>query len=146
MQSTSPTQYALRLYLAVSTLILVFESQFESTSPGFVILILDGTVYGNALFAVAFLLGILALIDSVFNDVLTKTRLLRFIHEYRHILYLGIGITNAALIYVMLKQGLSNWFFLRFALDAIACVSVAIRDLYLRYIVPLDKQLKAEHA
>jgi hypothetical protein len=95
--------------------------------------------YGAVIAMVGLLLvAALSLIDVVINDLLPERFSIGVTHRYRHILFMLMSISQAALAWMMI-HGLPEpeWALLRYAVDGIAAAGVAVwgvRDHYFRRV------------
>lgn len=121
----------LRLYVCASG---ILSAHFAYVSPHIFQLGDDsGRTWSALLMLTTCIIGVL---DTIINDVLGERWQLQWAQGWRNEGYIVLAVANLAMIYVAVSRGSEGEYLLRFALDAVAAVYVAFRDVHLRFVQP----------
>lgn len=80
--------------------------------------------------------AVVAIIDTVINDILPARFMLRTVENRRHSLYLVLAGLCISAAFAMAVEGLANWLMVRLILDAALGCWCAVIDVKYRYITP----------
>jgi len=134
--STLPRYWISRLYLALSTLATIGVIWLESDSLMHRLITQSGPA-GWYLVGILAFVAIVALADSIVNDLLPDRYRLKAAKRYRHLVYVAIAMGLASMSYVFLAVG-GGWrpVVLPFWVDTMFAAMVAFLDLFQRHRRP----------
>lgn len=119
---------ALRLYVALS---LFISYIIMGTVPQAIVykVMIESTYGGSYFVLVAFTLALIAVADTVVNDMLPDRYVLIHTKRWRHMGFMSLAIMSAAQAFFILESIGPTVLVFRYVLDAVAATSVAFLGL-----------------
>lgn len=123
------SQIADRLFMSVVGVIAVGTATFEPTSASY-IMVHAGGIPSRLCMVMLLLAVLLALADTVINDMLPERYVFKTGWRFRQGIWMLIAVTFAGLAFVTIKFNLSMWLAATLTAYGARCVGISFIDLY----------------
>lgn len=125
-------QVADRLFMTAVSMTVVAISQIEERSLSYM-MVQQGGVYANLCMGFLFLMSVVALFDTVVNDMLPPRFMLQWPLGRRRGIWMAIAVTFAGIAFVANKADLGWSVSIFYIFFAARCVGISFLDLYYEY-------------
>lgn len=125
-------QVADRLFLSGLSFMAIGNAYFEPASLDYMLLRIGG-FWANACMLTLLLLTLIAVLDTIVNDMLPERFTWRGPLGRRRGIWMCIAITYAGIAYVITRNGSGYWVAGLYTLCAVRCAGVAFLDLFYEY-------------
>jgi len=121
-----------RLFLTGLSFLAVGVAYFEPSSLSYIMLRIGG-FWARLCMLTLFALSVIALLDTVVNDILPQRFTLRRTLGRRRGIWMAIAITYGGMAFVIVKYGSGFWIAAVFFWYAARCAAIAFLDLFYEY-------------
>lgn len=126
-------QVADRLFLAGLCILAVCVSFFEPTSTSYIVMHAGGWA-ARVCMGTLLLLSLVALADTVVNDMLPEPYVFRTGWRFRQGVWMLIAITFTGMAFVSIRFDTGHWLALVDVLYGLRCAGVSFLDLYYEHV------------
>lgn len=125
-------QVADRIFMTAISMTIVGISQFEPRSLSYT-MVEGGGIPGKLCMLFLFLTALIALLDTIVNDMLPERFTLQMALGKRRGVWMALAITYAGISFVANKADIGWFVSIFYVLFSLRCVGVAYLDLYYEY-------------